>query len=230
MTKTSVLYLVGGLVVGAAAVATFGILYSRKYTNEINDLIEENESLRRGEVVENMEDPDYIPEEIKEEESEEDPEDIPIKKYHHYKAASGETAQSIFEKKENDKVTEGQKAVNEKPNLIDYKDIIGVDEINDTEFLEYQENDYEPVYLNYDGNRDLLLWGKGTDSEIMAEAKFGMKRDAIIGPAWRYFTDYISEEDNTGAFYIKNDNLKKVFEVVCELDPNEDMIEVSADV
>lgn len=220
-----------GTVFGAAAGAAGMWFYNKKkedaYIDEINELIKENEDLNH--FIDNLPEDDMEDDE----EDDEDPveparDDLDemdgVKKYHHYKAESGMGVQALFEKKETD-VTEGQKARKENPKLLNYEDVVGLDEINEMEFLEYQEKDYDPVYLNYDGNEDILLWGKDTDSESMAEAHFSLKRDALIGPAWRWFTDYIKDEDGTGAFYVKNDNLKKVFEVVVEYDPEGDVVE-----
>ena len=221
-----------GALVGAAAGVAGMYFYNKRqedaYLEEINDLIKENEDLNR--YISEVNDPDIENEDDEEDEPEpaEGPRDDldemdGVKKYHHYKAESGMGVQALFEKKGED-VTEGQKARKENPKLLDYDYIFGVDEITDEEFLEFQEKDYDPEYLVYDGNEDILYWGKGTDNETMAEAKFNLKRDALIGPAWKWFTDYITNE-GIGAFYVKNDNLKRVFEVVIEYDPEGDAVE-----
>lgn len=232
MNKKGIIFGFVAAIIGGAAGAVGMYFYNKKneddYITEINDLIEENEGLRR--YIDNVID-------VKEEELDEDqPAEIEtrdeleeqegVKKYHHYKTeSSGMGVQALFEKKENGDVTEGQKALKKDPKAMDYGDIQGLEEIDEEEFLELQEQDYDAVYLDFDANQDILYWGRGTDSEAMAEAKFGLGRNALIGPAWRWFTDYIPEGESDGAFYIKNDNLKKVFEVVCHYDPEGEVVE-----
>lgn len=220
-----IIFAIGAVVGGAAGV--IGMYFFNKkneddYINEINDLIEENENLRH--YIDELED-DAI-DDLDDEEPVELEEQEGVKKYHHYKTeSSGMGVQALFEKKENEDVTEGQKALKKDPKAMDYADIQGLEEIDEDTFLELQQKDYEPVYLDFDANQDIIYWGRETDSECMAEAKFGVGRNALIGPAWRWFTDYIPEGENDGAFYIKNDNLMKVFEVICHYDPEGEVVE-----
>lgn len=212
-----------GMAAGALAGAGGMYLYSRHKEKElfieIDELIEENESLRHP-----KKDADKV------EESEEVPEeDEFVSKYHQYKAASGETTQSIFEKKkvkeEIDKVTEGQKAIKEDPEF--RPDIDGIEEITDEELEKYEEDEnFNTVYLDYDFNKDALIWGAGTDTETLAEAKFKKGRDRLIGNFWKWATDYIDDETGTGMIYVVNKNLNKLFEITVHFDPNEDVTEV----
>ncbi len=229
MTKESIIFGIGGLILGAAAGAAGMYLYKNRevndLTDEINGMMDEINILKHPVLREAIKVTEEMEQQIEVDDPEdEEPESEGVKKYHHYKATGGvSSVQALFEK-EGD-VTEGQKALKDDPKLINYDDIVGLEEINDEEFLEWQEKDYEPVYLDYDGNQDTLVWGKGTDTETIAESKFGLRRNALIGPCWRWFTDYIPEGEETGAFYIKNDNLKKVFEVVVHYDPEGEVIE-----
>ena len=229
-----IIFGIGGLVLGAAAGAAGMYLYKNReikdLTDELNDMMDEINMLKHpvlGKAIRTAEEMEKQIEEdsnVDDPEDDEEPEPEGVKKYHHYKATGGvSSVQALFEK-EGD-VTEGQKALKDDPKLMDYDDIVGLEEINDVEFLELQEKDYDPVYLDYDGNQDTLVWGKDTDTETIAESKFGLGRNALIGPCWRWFTDYIPEGEGTGAFYIKNDNLKKVFEVVVHYDPEGEVVE-----
>ena len=148
-----------------------------------------------------------------------------VKKYHHYAGGFAEdSAQKIFSqvKTEDEEVTEGEKALKADVSL---DDIPGIEEITEDDFLNDEEND--PVTLDYDFNEDKLYWGYGTDNEVEAEIHFSKLREEIIGKIWRWATDYIKDPDEgTGAAYVRNTNLGKIFEVIMHFDPTQPVVEV----
>ena len=139
-----------------------------------------------------------------------------VKKYHHYVAPT--------ELKGTDDMTKGQEDVNKYPKIDDCPDYI--EEISDEEFS-VDEKKYDNVYLTYDFNTDRLLLNPDTEDEIDAEEQYHVSRSELIGNMWKWSTDYISEEDGTGAFYARNNRLMKDFEVIVRYDPNQEVVEVN---
>lgn len=222
-----------GLVVGAAAGGT-AVYFVTK--NKIEDrAADEIESYAQyaEEKIDRIRSKFEGPKETKtEESSDEDPvqeEEIPehAKKYHKYSKATGETAQSVFEKKtvekEIEEVTEGQKAIKKNPKL---KDIDGIEELNEDDLLKYEEDEnFSTVYLDYDVNTDELMWGSGTDNELIAEAKFNKGREELIGQFWRWAPDYVDAETGVGSFYVLNKNINKLFVVTVHFDEDGEFVE-----
>lgn len=151
-----------------------------------------------------------------------------VKKYHHYSGGFGEdSAQKVFanmgKSEEDEKVTEGEKALVADKTL---DDVFGIDEITEDDFLNDEE--YDPVTLDYNYNLDKLYWGYGTDNEIEAEAHYGKSREELIGKIWRWAPDYIKDPDEqAGAAYVRNSNLGIIFEVIVHYDPSQPVAEVS---
>lgn len=157
-----------------------------------------------------------------------------VKKYHHYANSSEESIQSIFskenvkevagavrfktdeERKEEEKVTEGQKDILKRPEL---DDVAGIEELDEEEYNNLDDDRYTRVYLQYDVNEDKLFTNDGD----IAEEAYAKQRHELIGNCWRWATDYV---DKDCMFYIENDNMMVAFAVEVIFDPNEPMVEV----
>ena len=140
-----------------------------------------------------------------------------IKKYHHYiPEQQSVSANGIFEKGKENKVTEGEKALKKTPERRDDPNIREIDEV--------EANNYEAIPLTYLYPQDELYWGYDTDTRELAESHFGRDREEIIGQLWRWATDYTDGETGVGYTYVKNDKMGLVFsiEIVVDLDLEED--------
>lgn len=227
MSNNNAIIFVSGLLLGTAAGATGVYFYTRKQmmglVKEIDNLIIENERIRKDLRNENIsEETDKNPEEVVETSESEDKEDEQaIKKYHHYQAATGGTVQSLFEKR---MVEEDiNKVAKEKTTSLD---LDYIDEFEEEEFDELvKSGDADVDVLRYDANKDLLYWGYGTDTEVAAEEHYGFDRTELIGNCWRWASDYITnEEECTGEAFIYNKNLNKYFDIVMFFDADGEFV------
>lgn len=228
MNNNSAIIFVSGLILGTAAGITGTYLYNRKQitglTKEIDLLIIENEKLRKDLRKDNesiSEETDKDPEEVVEVKESEDDENKAIKKYHHYQAATGDTVQSLFEKR---MVEEDIKNVaKEKTTSLD---LDYIDEFEEEEFDELiKSGDADVDILRYDANKDILYWGYGTDTEMAAEEHYGFDRVELIGNCWRWASDYITNEEVcTGEAFIYNKNLNKYFDIVMFFDADGEFV------
>lgn len=190
--------------------------YAKKCSDKIDEVIEYYESRGSEDLDETPEQEVDMRDDISNNEG--------VKKYHHYSGGafeSGSDVGKLFAKEDN-KVTEGQKDILEKPEL---EDVQGVDEITEDEFLEGSE-EYSPITLDYFFNTDTLLFGYGTDNEDIAETVYNKTRSELIGNIWRWAPDYIKDDSGVGSAYVRNSNLMKDFEILIHYDPNEDVVEV----
>lgn len=224
-----------GVLTGGAAGATAAYFITRnriidqtndildQYAEDCKQKIQEIEDYYEGNLgdVEDLDDESDEPKNLDPEVANNDG----VKKYHHYAGGFGEdSAQKVFShvKMEDEEVTEGEKALKADVSL---DDVSGIEEITEDDFLNDEEND--PVTLDYDFNNDKLYWGYGTDNEEEAETRFNKSREEIIGKIWRWATDYIKDPDEgTGAAYVRNENLGKIFEVIVHFDPSQPVVEV----
>lgn len=203
-----------GVVVGAAAGAFTTYIYSKKVVDaafaEVDDLIAENETLRRGEVETEETGPN-----LEEADTAEDPDDRReyanndgVKKYHH----------KFDIPKEERKVTEGEKALKANPAFNPDGDpkIKELKEDTFNELVEAAGGDYE--LLTYLYPQDELYYGYGTDNEELAEDHYNMGREQIIGQTWRWVTDYTHGESGIGYIYIYNEYLDKYIDVEVMVD------------
>ena len=143
-----------------------------------------------------------------------------VKKYHHY---AGPAFTSAKVKGVADDMTKGQEDVIKYPKVDDCPDYI--EEITVDDFM-VDEKKHEDTYMVFDFNADRLLMNPDTEDEIDAEEQLHMSRSEIIGNFWKFATDYLSDDDGTGAFYVRNNRLMKDIEVIVRYDPNRDVVEV----
>lgn len=207
--------------------------YAKLCTERINDLVSYYEGGAAAERE--LEDSDDESEESETPEPEEYRYNEGVKKYHHYANSSDDNIQSVFskdnvkevagavrfktdeERREESKVTEGQKDILKRPQL---EDVVGIDDdITEDEFDALDDDEYTKIYLQYDCNQDKLVTNEGE----LAEEAYAKSRHELIGNSWRWATDY-AEKD--GFFFVKNDNLKLAFQIEALFDPNEEMVEV----
>ena len=218
-------FLLGTLVGAAAGAGITAYFLKDKYEQEACDIIDEYHDRCEERILKIME--AYGVEEVEEEESEEaeekpvDPRDDygnneGIKKYHHYNAP-------LSENKEDD-VTKGQEDVLKYPKYDDCPEWI--EEITEDDFM-VEEKQHDDIYMVFDFNTDRLLMNPDTENEIDAEEQLHMSRSEIIGNFWKFATDYLSDDDGTGAFYVRNNRLMKDIEVIVRYDPNQDVVEVN---
>ena len=209
--------------------------YAKLCTERINDLVSYYEGGAAAERE--LEDSDDESEESEAPEPEEYRHNEGVKKYHHYANSSDDNIQSVFskdnvkevagavrfktdeERREESKVTEGQKDILKRPQL---EDVYGVEEITSEEWDVLDDDEYTRVYLQYDINEDKLYTNDGD----IAEEAYAKMRHELIGNCWRWATDYWNEEAGEGDFWIKNDNLKIAFQVSLDWDPNKEMVEI----
>ena len=149
-----------------------------------------------------------------------------VKKYHRYAgdSFSKKNVNKVVEKMKEADVTEGQKAIQKDPTF--KPEIEGISEISEEEFNGYMDDpDIGSIYLDFDFNTDELTWGAGTDNEILAEQKFGMGRDELIGQCWKWAPEYVDDETGVGSIYILNENIGRAFNITVHFNPEEDVVE-----
>ncbi len=222
-----------GTVVGAAGGAGITAYFLKdKYQKEACDAIDEYYDRCESRIRDIMEAYGVRDEDIEkleensddEEKAEEDPRDDiknneGVKKYHRYSAPFSEDKKKGIE----DDMIKGQEDLLKHPNFKDCPSYI--DEITEDDYM-VDEKEYDDIYMTYDVNTDRLLMNPDTEDEIDAEEQLHMSRSEIIGNMWRWSTDYISDDDGTGAFYVRNNRIMKDIEVIVRLDPNKEVIEL----
>ncbi len=227
-----IIFLLGTVVGAAGGVGVTAYFLKDKYEKEACDAIDAYYDRCESRIRDIMEAYGVRDEDIEKlEESSEDEEttkedprnDINnnegVKKYHRYSAPFSEDKKKGIE----DDMTKGQEDVEKYPKIDDCPDYI--EEIDEDTFM-VEEKQHDDIYMVYDFNADRLLMNPDTDDEIDAEEQLHMSRSEIIGNMWKWATDYISDDDGTGAFYVRNNRLMKDIEVIVRYDPNQDVTEV----
>ncbi len=224
-----IIFLIGTAVGAAAGAGITAYFLKDKYESEACDIIDEYHDRCEERILQIMEAYGVKEENTKDEASEEkqveDPRDDygnneGIKKYHHY---AGPAFTDAKVKGVEDDMTKGQEDVQKYPKVDDCPDYI--EELTEDEFM-VEEKETEDMYMVFDFNQDRLLMNPDTDDEIDAEEQLHMSRSEIIGNFWKFAPDYISDDDGTGAFYVRNKRLMKDIEVIVRYDPNQDVVEV----
>ena len=210
--------------------------YAERCKERIDDIVSYYEGGKDAE--ESLEEPEPKPEEFASNEG--------VKKYHHYNGGQFDesSVQSVFSQKNLDKVegggyrfkkeedvTEGQKAIKEKPEFT--PDINGIEELdadelqNAVDLIKAGESTFSTEELVYDINKDELMLNYDTEDAILAEEYYGMTRTELIGDIWKWATDYVNEDTQEGDFYVRNENLGVIFLVNVIFDPSQPIVEVS---
>lgn len=227
-------FILGTLVGGGIGAGIAAYILKDKYEKEACDMIDEYHDRCEDRILKIME--AYG---VKDEDLEKDPESFydsedkavdprddfsnneGVKKYHHY---AGPAFANVKVKGVIDDMTKGQEDVEKYPKIDDCPDYI--EEIDEDTFM-VDEKQHDDMYMVYDFNTDRLLLNPDTDDEIDAEEQLHMSRSEIIGNMWKWATDYISEDNGTGAFYVRNNRLMKDIEVIVRYDPNQDVVEIN---
>ena len=216
-----------GVVIGA--VATY-FATRKHFAEKAADAIEEyaeyaDEKIQR--VMDKFDNFDAIAEDLDfdyEEETIKEAEDEAIKVYHKYapQIPIEELAKKAKESEAKPELDENKKK--EDKMIIDFPK--GIEEVDEEVYLE--DDGYERVTLHYVTHENKLYYGYETDNEELAEIHYNrLKKDDIIGPVWRWSTDYTDNESGVGYTYVKNDNLETIFEVVFNVDLEQEPVEVT---
>lgn len=226
-----IIFLIGSLVGAAAGAGVTAYFLKDKYEQEACDIIDEYHDRCEERILKIMEaygvkeEEEDDPESSSDTSATSDPRDDygnneGIKKYHHYAAPFNGEKKDKME----DDMTKGQEDVLKYPKYDDCPE--WVEEITEDDFM-VEEKKTEDIYMVFDFNTDRLLMNPDTEDEIDAEEQLHMSRSEIIGNFWKFATDYISDDDGTGAFYVRNNRLMKDIEVIVRYDPNQDVVEVN---
>lgn len=98
----------------------------------------------------------------------------------------------------------------------------GIEEVDEETYL--ADDDYTRTTLHYVFHEDKLYYGYETDNEELATDFYDVtSKDDVIGPVWRWSSDYTDGESGIGVTYIKNDNLETVFEVIFNVDVDREL-------
>lgn len=229
-----IIFLIGTVVGGGIGAGVTAYFLKDKYEREACDIIDEYHDRCESRILQIMQ--AYGVEEVDAEDIQNDSDDNDgedhrdsrddyannegIKKYHHYAAPFNGEKKDKME----DDMTKGQEDVLKYPKYDDCPEWI--EEITEDDFM-VEEKKTEDIYMVFDFNQDRLLMNPDREDEIDAEEQLHMSRSEIIGNFWKFATDYISDDDGTGAFYVRNNRLMKDIEVIVRYDPNQDVVEVN---
>lgn len=98
----------------------------------------------------------------------------------------------------------------------------GIEEVDEETYL--ADDEYDRTTLHYVFHEDKLYYGFETDNEELATDFYDVtSKDDVIGPVWRWASDYTDGESGIGVTYVKNDNLETVFEVLFNVDVDREL-------
>lgn len=113
-------------------------------------------------------------------------------------------------------------ATDDKEKVIVHNFPDGIEEVDEETYL--ADDDYTRTTLHYVFHEDKLYYGYETDNEELATDFYDVaSKDDVIGPVWRWSSDYTDGESGIGVTYIKNDNLETVFEVLFDVDVDREL-------
>ena len=171
---------------------------------------------------------ELINEDAEEALSEEEPDDSTeesnegVKVYQNQYAPQITLEELAERRKESGVKNEVIEATEDKKTVIVHNFPDGIEEVDEETYL--ADDEYDRTTLHYVFHEDKLYYGYETDNEELATDFYDVtSKDDIIGPVWRWSSDYTDGESGIGVTYIKNDNLETVFEVLFNVDVDREL-------
>lgn len=226
-------FVLGTLVGSGIGAGIAAYILKDKYEREACDMIDEYHDRCEERILKIMEAYGVKDEDLESDsESSDNTEDAPVdprddfsnnegvKKYHHY---AGPAFTNAKVKGVINDMTKGQEDCKKYPGIDNCPDYI--EEITEDDFI-VDEKEFDDIHMVYDFNTDRLLMNPDTEDEIEAEEQLHASRTEIIGNMWKWSSDYLSDDDGTGAFYVRNKRIMKDIEVIVRYDPNQYVVEI----
>lgn len=226
MNKTT--YFVLGTVFGAVAgsVTTYFAtkrVFAQKAAKAIEDYAEYADDKIQQKIDRLNELINKDAEEVLDEENEEpEAENEGVKVYQNQYAPQMTLEELANRRKETGAKNEVIEATEDKEKVTVHNFPDGIEEVDEETYL--ADDEYERTTLHYVFHEDKLYYGYETDNEELATDFYDVtSKDDIIGPVWRWASDYTDGESGIGCTYIKNDNLETVFEVIFNVDVDREL-------